>query len=287
MAHLRLMQCHLLALVLLLFMAVTLAQAQVPIPALKSRITDLTATLTAPQLAAIEESLRAFEAKKGSQIAVLMLPTTQPEAIEQFGIRLAEAWKIGRAKVDDGAILILAKDDRRLRIEVGYGLEGAIPDASAKRIIEEIITPRLREGDFEGGVRNGVAAMQKLIDGEALPAPARANPSAGGGGLNELLVPGIIATMVIGGILRTLLGTFFGAAVTGGLVGLVAWLLLGGLFLGLLCAVVAFIVVLTLGGGRGLGGGFGTGGGYGGGSGSGGFSGGGGGFGGGGASGRW
>lgn len=269
-----------------LFICLGAAHAQVPVPALKSRITDLTGTLTAPQLAALDESLRAFEAKKGSQIAVLMLPTTQPEAIEQFGIRLAEAWKIGRAKVDDGVILIVAKDDRRLRIEVGYGLEGAVPDALAKRIIDEIITPRLRAGDFNGGIHDGVEALQKLIEGESLPAPARPDVPAGGGDFNSLLVPGIIATMVIGGLLRSLLGTFLGAAVTGGMVGLAAWMLLGGLFVGLLCGVAAFVVVLTFGGARGAYGGF-TGGGFGGSSGGGGFGGGGGGFGGGGASGRW
>ncbi len=149
------------------------AQAQdVPVPPLKGRVTDLTGTLDARQTDALEDRLRAFEEKEGSQIAVLIIPTTQPEAIEQYSIRVVEQWKLGREDVDDGALLLIAKQDRALRIEVGYGLEGALTDATSKRIIAEIITPYFRNGDFYSGIRAGVQAMMKVIKGEPLPAPA-------------------------------------------------------------------------------------------------------------------
>src|SRR5262252_7548238 len=145
--------------------------ADVPVPPLKARVTDLTGTLSASQVQNLDARLRDFESSKGSQIAVLLLPSTQPETIEQYSIRVAEAWKIGRAKIDDGVIVVVAKDDRRLRIEVGRGLEGAITDGLAKRIINEVITPRFKAGDFYGGIAAGCDALIKLIEGEALPAP--------------------------------------------------------------------------------------------------------------------
>jgi uncharacterized protein len=150
--------------------------AEISVPVLKTRVTDLTGTLSAEQKGSLEQRLAAFEAKKGSQIAVLMLPTTRPEEIEQFSIRVAEAWKIGRKGTNDGVILLVAKDDRRLRIEVGYGLEGAIPDATAKRVISETITPRFKAGDFYGGVSAGVDRLIRLVDGEKLP-PRSSAPS--------------------------------------------------------------------------------------------------------------
>src|SRR6185503_17049933 len=127
--------------------------------------------------AALEQMLQAFEARKGSQIAVLMVRTTGGEPIEQFALRVAEQWKLGRKGVDDGALLVVAKDDRAMRIEVGYGLEGALNDATAKRIVSDVITPRFREGDFFGGLSAGVDRMIRVIDGEALPAPARSAPA--------------------------------------------------------------------------------------------------------------
>src|SRR5499427_1926265 len=147
------------------------AAAEVAIPPLAARVTDLTGTFSGSQIQTLESRLRDFERAKGSQIAVLLLPTTQPETIEQFSIRVAEAWKIGRARVDDGVILVVAKNDRKLRIEVGRGLEGAITDGLAKRIISEVITPRFKAGDFYGGIAAGCDALIKLIEGEALPAP--------------------------------------------------------------------------------------------------------------------
>jgi uncharacterized protein len=160
---------------LLLLFFVSSVWAEVAVPTLSKRVTDLTATLSIEQSTALENKIAAFEARKGSQIAVLILPTTQPEAIEAFSIRVADTWKIGRKAIDDGVILLVAKDDRKLRIEVGRGLEGVIPDAIAKRIIAEIITPKFKANDFAGGIDAGVSQLIKLIDGEALPAPSPEN----------------------------------------------------------------------------------------------------------------
>src|SRR5262249_7168444 len=145
------------------------AAADVAVPPLRARVTDLTGTLSTQQVQALDSRLRDFEGAKGSQIAVLMLPTTQPATIEQYSIRPAEARKMGRARVDDGVILVVAKNDRKLRIEVGRGLEGAIPDALAKRIVSDVIAPRFKSGDFYGGISAGTDALMKLIEGEALP----------------------------------------------------------------------------------------------------------------------
>ena len=267
--------------------------AQVAVPPLKTRVTDLTGTLKPEQASSLEQMLADFEKRKGSQIAVLMVPTTQPEAIEQYALRVAEQWKIGRQKIDDGAILVVAKDDRAVRIEVGYGLEGALNDATASRIIREVIVPRFREGDFFGGLSAGLDRMMRVIDGEPLPEATRAAPRVDGG-LLQMLPVLLILALVIGGILRRLFGRFFGSLATGGAVGALAWLLVGALAIGLLAGVLAFFFTLVGGGSRrgyygGFPGGFGghRGGGFGGGFGGGGFGGGGGTFGGGGASGRW
>lgn len=263
------------------------AAAEVQVPQLSARVTDLTGTLAAEQKAQLEDKLARFEAEKGSQIAVLLVPTTQPETIEQYGIRVAEQWQLGRKGVDDGALLLLAKDDRALRIEVGYGLEGAIPDAIAKRIIEDIIIPRLRQGDYPGGINAGVDALAAAINRDPLPLPEprKAAPAA------ENYLPLLLFAAVAGGaLLRSLFGTLPGGLLNGGLLGLVVWLLGAGIAFALFVAFMGFVI--GLGGGRGHGGrlgggGFGSGGFGGGGFGGGGFSGGGGGFGGGGASGRW
>lgn len=151
-------------------LAALAAVAQVAVPALSARVTDLTAILTSEQKAALEQTLAAFEQRKGSQIAVLIVPTTAPETIEQYSLRVVEQWKLGRKGVDDGALLLIARDDRKLRIEAGYGLEGALNDAVCKRIVDEIIVPHLRQGDFYGGIAAGVERMIAVIDGEALPA---------------------------------------------------------------------------------------------------------------------
>jgi uncharacterized protein len=274
----------------LLLLALGVAWAQVAVPPLTARVTDLTGTLTREQQAGLERMLQEFDARKGAQLAVLLVSSTKPEEIEQYALRVAEQWKVGRKKVDDGAILVVAKDDRTLRIEVGYGLEGALNDATAARIIREVIVPRFREGDFYGGINAGLDRMIRVIDGEPLPEPAR-SPVSPEGGFGQLLPVLFVAAMVGGAILRSIFGRFLGAAVTGGAIGFLAWMLAGALAMALLAGVLAFFFTIAGGmGGRGryYGGGMGfpRGGGWGGGSG-GGFRGGGGSFGGGGASGRW
>lgn len=180
------------------------ARAEVAVPPLQSRVTDLTATLSPSRKQALEQKLAAFEARKGSQVAVLIVPSTKPETIEQYGIRVAEQWKLGRKGVDDGALLLVAKEDRALRIEVGYGLEGPLPDATAKRIIEEVIVPRFRSGDFEGGVDAGTDAVIKVIEGEPLPAPPRRDARGGGNSpFDTALVIGFMLVAVVGTILRS------------------------------------------------------------------------------------
>jgi uncharacterized protein len=273
------------------------AWAQVAVPPLKGRVTDLTGTLKPEQVASLEQMLQSFEARKGSQITVLIVPTTQPETVEQYALRVAEQWKIGRKNVDDGAVLVVAKDDRAARIEVGYGLEGALNDATASRIGREVMAPRFREGDYFGGITAAVDRMIRVIDGEPLPEP-RASPQVGPDVLQILPVLFILA-LVGGAILRRALGRVFGSVATGGAVGIIAWLLAGMLAIALFAGIAAFFFTLIggIGGaGRryhggfpgGFGGGWGGGGfGGGGGLGGGGFRGGGGSFGGGGASVRW
>ena len=261
------------------------AWAQVAVPDVSRRVTDLTATLSTDQVAALENTLAAFEAQKGSQIAVLIVPTLNGEDIAQFGIRVADKWKIGRAKVggarvDDGVILIVAKDDRQLRIEVGYGLEGAIPDAIAKRVIAETITPYFKAGDFNGGIAAGLGQLMQLINGEPLPAP-RASDSGGGEGAFVIL---IIGGMIAGGLLSTLMSR----PAAGGIAALGSGAV--GIFLLGLTPALLFVAVSVFAGvasGFRRGGGWSSGGGGGGGFGGGSWGGGGGGFGGGGASGSW
>jgi len=257
------------------------AQADVAVPPLAHRITDLTATLDAQQTQALETRLAAFEKDKGAQLAVLIVPTTEPETIEQYSIRVAETWKLGRKGVDDGALLLVAKDDRTLRIEVGYGLEGALNDATANRIIDEIIVPYLKRGDYYGGINSGLAAMMQIINGEPLPPPRRAAAASGRYDIESLLFIGFGVVVVVGGILRAMLGRFPAALLMGGALGVLAWLTATSMLIAAFVGLMAFVFVLLGGTGRGFigygGGGFGGGG----------FSGGGGGFGGGGASGRW
>lgn len=145
----------------------------IQIPELTGRIVDLTNTLSFREVEKLEKKLKDLEDRKGSQIAVLIIPTTGLETIEEYSIKVAEKWKIGRKGIDDGVILIISKHDRRLRIEVGYGLEGVIPDAVAKRIIEEIIVPNFKKGNFYEGIDKGVDAIIKLLEGESLPKPKK------------------------------------------------------------------------------------------------------------------
>jgi uncharacterized protein len=260
--------------------------ALVPVPPINQRVTDLTQTLSAEQSSYLENKLANFEREKGSQIAILLVPSTQPEDISQYSIRVVDAWKLGRANQDDGVLLLVAKDDRKVRIEVGYGLEGAIPDITAKRVIREIISPNFKQGNIFGGLDQATSQIMSLIDGEALPAPDRR--ASGTASIENLLPLLLIGGMVLGGVFRAIFGSFFGGALTGGAIGFLAWVLGGGLVMAVIFGIVAFFMTImglaNVGQMGGMGGG-----GFGGGR-SGGFDpfgGGGGGFGGGGASGDW
>ena len=286
-------------LLITMLLSATLAMADAAIPPLKAHVNDLTATLSANEIMHLEQKLQAFEKTKGSQIAVLMIPTTQPESIEQYSIRVAEAWQLGRKGIDDGILLLIAKNDRALRIEVGYGLEGVVPDAIAKRIIADIMTPHFKLGHFANGIDAGVEAIIHLIQGELLPLPKNSrnsNSAAGEHSPVENFVSLLIGAMVLGRILQVMLGRLAGAMVSGIGVGIIGWLSFASLTAAILIAIAAFFINLFLNSGGGVyrtgrsgwsdrsyrSGGFDRGG-----FGGGGFGGGGGGFGGGGASGRW
>ncbi len=273
------------------------AQALQPIPPLEARVTDLTGTLAPAERAELESRLAGFETRKGAQIAILIVPTTKPEEIEQYSIRVVEAWKLGREKPDDGALLLIAKEDRSMRIEVGRGLEGALTDLASKRIIADTITPLFRQGDFAGGIRAGVDQMMRVIDGEPLPAPDTQWQNTASGLADRL--PFLLALIIVGStVLRALFGRALGSAATGVVAGSFAWWLTKLLGLAVGVGIFGLVVALMLGFGGGgrwssrprhggwSSGGWGRGGGFGAGRG-GGFGGGGGSFGGGGASGRW
>jgi uncharacterized protein len=230
------------------------ARADVPVPPVKARVTDLTGTLSAQQKSELEARIAAYESRRGSQLAVLMLPTTKPEEIEQYSIRVAEAWKIGRKGVDDGLILIVAKNDRRLRIEVGYGLEGVIPDAMARRVIDERITPRFRDGDFYGGVRDGVEQLIKLAEGEKLPPP----PQAAAGksepehfSIFEFIFVVLFFAGSAGIFLKKMFGRFLGSLAVALALGLLGWLFFE-IVTGVITSIVVFLISITnVGAGRG------------------------------------
>jgi uncharacterized protein len=269
-----------------LFLLAITSVAQKSLPSAVAHVTDLTNTLTADQKNFLEKQLSDFEKIKGSQVIVVIIPTTGDEAIEQYSIRLADTLKVGRKGIDDGAILLIAKDDHAVRIEVGYGLEGVLTDYTCKKIIENYITPSFREGDFYGGIRTGIDAIIGLIQGEQLPPPkVSKKPNVSVSGILPIL-------FIIGFFLRTFFGRILGGFLTSGVIFIVAWIALGAISIALLFSIISFVFVVASGNtvGRNYrgGGGFGFGGGgFSGSHNSGGFSGGGGSFGGGGASGRW
>ena len=260
------------------------AAAEIAVPPLKARVTDLSATLTSDQRAALEQKLAALEARKGSQVAVLLVPTTEPETVEQYATRVFDQWKLGRKGVDDGALLLVAKNDRRLRIEVGYGLEGAIPDAVARRVIDEDIVPLFKQGNFYGGISAGTDRVIKLIEGESMPPPRR-TPAPGTGWSTETLFIGFIILAMVSQLLHSLLGRFLGAGVAGAAAAIVGYVL-AGLAAAAIIGLIAFVISLFIGATGRHGSGWTSGGGSWS-SGGGGFSGGGGSSGGGGASGSW
>lgn len=280
------------------------AQDLQPVPALKARVTDLTGTLTSTEREALESRLAAFEAEAGSQIVVLMVATTQPEDIASYAYRVADVWKVGRREVGDGILIAVAKDDRRVRIEVAKALEGAVPDLAASLIIERAVRPAFRAGQYAQGIEAAVDQLAARVRGESLPLPDAPSRKASkqGMGLDQLAMFFFVGVPIIGSVLTGVLGRKLGGVATGGAAGGVAWFLGAPLLLAGAAGLVALIVVGVLGigaaGRRGtLGGGRmappiiwggGGGGGWGGGRGGGGFSSGGGGdFGGGGASGGW
>jgi uncharacterized protein len=268
------------------------ALADVAVPPLSGRVVDQTGTLSAGDISSLTQTLKDLETRKGSQVAVLIVPTTAPETIEQYSIRVAEAWKIGRKKIDDGALLVVAKNDRKLRIEVGYGLEGALTDVTASRIIEEIIVPKFRGGDFAGGISAGVAQIVAVIDGEKLPAPqtpqwthAPQSPQQGSDPLDHINPFTLFVLIAVAATLRSLAGRLIGSVMSGGMVGVLAWFIMGSLAPAFFRGVLAFIFTMFAENLAWYGGGSSSGSSSS--SDSGGFSGGGGSFGGGGASGSW
>jgi uncharacterized protein len=281
----------------LALLAPVVALSDVAVPTLKAHVTDLTGTLSADDIARLESRLAALEQRKGSQVVILMLPSTQPETIEQFALKVAEHNRIGREKVDDGLLLLVAKDDRKARIEVGYGLEGVVTDALSSRVIREYLAPKFRDNDYAGGLDDASAVLVKLVDGEPLPPPMAAHQTGEGGSpgwLFAVFIGVFVGLFAAGTRMKPALLRRIGA---GGVAGAVALLVLGfGVSLAI-AAIVAFLIAGAKGsGGRYIGPGVGGGGGWGGGGfggggggfgGGGGWSGGGGGFGGGGASGGW
>ena len=293
---------------MLLALVAALAHAQgweagtdglMPIPPLRARVTDLTNTLSAAEAPALEAKLAAWEQQTGNQLAVLIVPSTKPEPIEAYSIRVADAWKIGRKGQDNGALLLVAKDDKKMRIEVGYGLEGVLTDATSRRIIAETMAPFFRQGQFAQGINAGVDQIIAVVNkGEPLAAKPTVKPQSPSSGFpfEMLFILVFVVVPVLGGILRRIFGRPLGSTVGAGIVGAAAWFVAGSLLIAGIAGLVAFLIMLLAGAGGGLarsgggvwipsgGGGWGGGGGGGGG---GGFSGGGGGFGGGGASGGW
>jgi uncharacterized protein len=280
------------ALLALMLCWVSVAVGDVAVPPLTGRVVDLTGTLSSSTTAELEQKLKDFEDRKGSQVAVLLVDTTQPETIEQYSLRVVEQWKLGRKKVDDGVLFIIAKNDRKLRIEVGYGLEGALNDATAKRIIDEVVAPRFRNSDFGGGISDGVDKILSVIDGEPLPAPAWKGPDINFSALGDWFPFLFIIMLGVGSILRAIFGRLIGSLIAGGSLSLITWFVLGIFPLAAIAGIITFVLtifgdtIFSSGGGGGSGGGFSSSSSSSGSSG-GGFSGGGGSFGGGGASGSW
>lgn len=291
------------------------AQALVPVPAPTARVIDQTGTLAPVDVAALEQQLQTFEQQRGTQIVVLLVPSTAPEDITDFTQRVGDTWQIGRREVGDGLLVVVALNDRRLRIAPAKALEGAVPDLAAQRIIDQVISPAFRQGDVAGGLRAGLSHLQARIEGEALPLP-QASVQAPTHEVNwlDLGILFFLAVPLVATVLRRLLGQRVGALAAGGAAGVLAWGMTGLLWLGGIVAMLGLMSALFMqampsaavrqsqrGGRSGAGGldagrhggsmgqgGWGHSGGRGGGRGGGGFSSGGGGnFGGGGASGGW
>lgn len=234
----------LLVLLALLMWLPSLGSAQpilLPVPPRGGHVVDWSGVLTAEQRSLLEQRLNAFEHEHGSQLAVLLVPATQPEPIAQYALRVTEQWKLGRRKVDDGAVLLVATSEHAARIEVGYGLEGALSDAASRRIIDEFMLPHFRRGDYFTGIDAGTRQMLALVAGVALPPPSHTQPLATlAGWLSGIL----LAALLIGRTLRGVFGRLASATVAGSLAGLSAWLLTGALLLAVGIALGAVVLVM-------------------------------------------
>jgi uncharacterized protein len=223
------------------------AQALVPVPPLTARVMDQTGSLAAADVAALEQQLQTFEQQRGTQIVVLVLPSTAPEDITDFTQRLGDAWKIGRREVGDGLLLVVALNDRRLRIAPAKSLEGAVPDLAAQRIIDQVIAPAFRQGDVAGGLRAGLSHLQARIEGEALPLPEPGAPrQADGVDWLDLAVLFIVAVPLVATVLRRLLGQRLGALAAGGAAGVLAWSMTGLLWLGVIAGLIGLMTALFM-----------------------------------------
>ena len=230
------------------------AQALQPVPPLTAHVIDQTGTLDPIQLKGLEDKLMAFEQAKGTQIAVLMVPTTRPEDDASFANRVGNTWKIGRKDVGDGVLIVVAKDDRKVRIEVAKTLEGAIPDLAAKQVIDQAITPRFRTGDFAGGLHAAIDQLSARISGEALPAPQQRSGQRQGQGFDwtSLAIFLFVGVSVIGAVLRRILGRKLGSVVTGGGAGAIALLMTSSLVVAAIAALIALFLSLFSGSGMGM-----------------------------------
>jgi uncharacterized protein len=271
---------------------------QAAIPAFDSPVVDTTGTLDAATRQQLQQQALALQQRKGSQLQVLVIPSTAPETIEEYAVRAFESLKLGRKGVDDGLLLVVAKDDRKVRIEVGYGLEGAIPDITAGRVIQEYMVPKFRQGDYAGGIVDATGQLVKLVDGEPLPEPVASHPTGAGSGgdFGVALAAAFVVAMFVRGFFGKRTSAGVRGLLTGAAAGGAAWfvsaLLPAALFGGFLGLVIGLMAASAgryarHGGWGGWSGGSSGGGGWGGGSSGGGWSGGGGMSGGGGASGGW
>jgi uncharacterized protein len=213
-----------------------------------ARVTDTTATLQPQDKQALENQLAAFETAHGSQLAIVMVASTQPEPIVDFANRVGGTWKIGRAGVGDGLLIVVAKDDRRIWIAVARALEGAVPDLAAKRVIREAISPRFKSGDYAGGLTAGIEALTRLIEGEGLPTPVGVSKQKvdTSEGVIALLVPFVIVGVIVGALLRRIFGVP-GALVAGAGAGAISGVMLSSLLFGGLAGLA--VLLFSLGGG--------------------------------------
>jgi uncharacterized protein len=228
------------------------AQDLLPVPAASARVVDQAGALSPAQQASLEAQLAAFEAERGTQIAVLLVPSTAPEDIASFAQRVGDVWKLGRPGVGDGLLIVVAKDDRKVWIATAKALEGAVPDLAARAIVKDILSPAFRRGDFAGGLQAGVEALMQRIRAEGLPAAAPASEPAGGswtsaGWWEQAAIFLFVVVPMISMVLTSVFGRRLGSVLTAGASGGLGWLFTGSVLLGVLAGLVALLVVGVLG----------------------------------------